>query len=998
MRINSFTPCLIALLLLAPAEISVATETAPDKGTTPTLATLNPDFDGDGSVDSDDLLDFLGHSGPAKGEAKYEIRYDLNYDDRIDDLDLVIFIDSWKKNVAPRTPISPELLRAKLGIFEFEPKDPDDPAPFLEPEVYNFDSNTVDAGGDPLQDSLPAYMVVQAATETDGRAVNAILLGKEEGLGPYVAVLSATGPITLNRFELVGSVPVDVPTGSVVLNEQGFLLSQPMNLTPPDQVISGDPTVSTGQVEVEVTVDPSKAGYTGWPFVKGASMTMSIVVPITAETTLFDLSNQGDWSQILSCLRFSAAVPIQGFMKGLPLGTGIQTGSVDVLWGARGGPTGGPEYLRAASTIGGSFFTRQYQKPAFTRSGCYKGLEPNDTELTAPSIPMAGAVCIRKVSLVDYVGFPPPDASDWYSFVPAFEGEVEVTLIQRAASRSPVRLILKQGGIETTHFDLNPPAKMTDLNARSFRVPVQPNDPFLINLSLLSDAPPDQYVYYILSLRYTRFEVNCVSEVEPNDSDVQAQVLTGTGCITGQVVGGTDNFDTFRIETDAEKTAQILLSYKVTGAAGIARLVDSVGGIVKQQNLETTSQATFFSQFAASEPLSFFVFAPDGSHIEYSLAYAVTDSGGGGGGACRDETPNNLSRAQAVGINPPDCINGLIHPTDKVESWFTYQPSEDGVFHALSEVAPVDGSFLGFSEFYGSDPVAPPINFTVFDSAGFFPLSARLNGGQPYFVRFASGGDGSALTSTRYRFAPDGCQEELLPDGNNTGQLAESFGSAPCVSGFVAASGDARDFFRYTEPAGGWLRFLIAGSSSSLFTNTAVSLYNGANLGAVVDSTFANPNSATFLYATATPNSEWVIGLDCSQEDLDYTIRALPPMICSIDLEPNDSPIAAHFVSSSSCTQGEVGVTPGDSVDFFRVHCPNAGTLRIVVVSNDHSNNGFADVEIQDSFLRLIQLSNFAADYGGASFDYGVVAGEEILVRIANPSDPFRYELRVEIP
>ncbi|NUN96331.1 MAG: hypothetical protein HUU16_09175 [Candidatus Omnitrophica bacterium] len=985
---------LVVILILRQAVGGHAAEGA-GKGPTVSEETLNPDFNANGSVDQEDLLDLLDHSGATQGQAGFEIRYDLNDDGRIDDLDMVIFIDSWKKNVAPRTAITPDLLRSKLGVFEFEPKEPDDPAPFLEPEVFNFDSSTLDTTGDPLEESLPAFLVVQEATQTDGRLVHPVLLGKEMGLGPYVAVLSATGPLTLSQFELVNEAPVDVPTGSVFLSPQSFALSEPLDLTPPDLVISGNTTLSAAQVEVEVTMDPSKAGYLGFPFVKGATMSMSMVVPVTAETTLFDLSNQGDWSQVLSCLRFRAKVPIEGMVKGVPVGTGIQTGAVDILFSTRGGPT----YLRAASTIGGSFATRQYHRPKFTYGGCYKGLEPNDTELEAPSIPLAGVVCIRKVSLRNFINDPPPDASDWYSFVPAFEGEAEITLVQRGGSKSPVRLVLKEGGVETTFFDLNPPAKPTLINARSFRMPVHPNVPFVVNLSI-SDAP-EQFVYYVLSARYTRFEVNCVPEIEPNDNDAEAQVLTGAGCVSGEVLGGVDPLDTFRMESTTDKTAQVLLSYKVMGDPGTAQLLDSQGTPIRTVTLRQNRQATFFSQFGASTPLTFLIATSGDSRIEYSLAYSLTDGGGGGGGVCRNESPTNTSQAQAFPVNPPDCVNGLIYPVTKVESWFSYQPAESGVFHVLCDMSALGSSFQGSFEARGSNPFEAPLNFSNLDyPGGFFPLFARLSGGVPYFVRFLSGGDGSALTSTRYRFAPDGCQEEALPNGNNSAPNAEPFGSASCVSGYVTASGDSRDYFRYTEPTGGLLRFLILGSSLSPFSNTVASLYNAGNLGTEVDSTFASPSSATFLFTDAAPNSQWVIGLECTQDDLDYTIRPLPPIACMPEMEPNNDPISmtTELILTSKCIEGEVNANPGDGVDYFRVHCNNSGPLRIVVVTNDHSNAGFAQAEFMDTLSRLVQLSVFTAGFGGASFDIGALAGEEYLVRISNLSDPFRYELRVQVP
>jgi hypothetical protein len=968
-----------------------------EKGTAIQAETFNPDFDGDGTVDSKDLLDFLDHSGPVKGESDYQIRYDLNNDDRIDDLDLVVFIDSWKRDVAPRTPISPDLLRTKLGIFEFEPKDPDDTDPLLDPEVYSFDSVTLNEGGDPLQNSLPAIVSVGAATGDDGRAIYPLLITKETGLGPYVAVLSATGPIMLDRFELLGQVPVDVPTGSVFLQPQPFLLSQPMSLTPPDQVISGHTTISMASVEVEVTVDSSKAGYIGWPLVKGATITMAMVIPVTAETTLFDLSNQGDWSQTLSCLRFRADVPVNGVVKGVPLGTGVQVGSVDVFFGV----VDGPKYLRASSAIAGMARGRQYRRTGYTQGGCYKEthFEPNNSEQEAPSIPLAGIVCVKRAGMSTKA--PNHDIADWFSIVPAFEGDVEVTFTLKGyndPSTTAATLVLTQGGNTIQDFVLDPPTGGARINARTFSVPVHSNDPILIALSIPDQ--PEIFAGYVLFLRYTRFEVNCVSEVEPNDNDAQAQVLMGTGCVSGQVDGGADLMDTFRIEADAEKTAQLLLNYKVTGGVGTARLLDSTGAIVESRVIQKTSQSAFYAQFGASDPLTFFVSTSGDTRIEYSLAYSVTDGGGGNGGACRDESPANTSQAQAFAINPPDCVNGLIHPATKIESWFAYQPTEPGVFHALCDLTPLDGSFQGYFEVRGNNPSALPISFAGFSfPGGLFPLFARLNGGVPYFVRFLSGGNGRAQTSTQYRFAPDACQEELQPNGNNTAQLAESFGSASCVSGFVAQGGDSADYFQYTEPVGGILRFLILGSSfSSPNSNTVVSLYDAASPGVVVDTAFASPSSASFLSTNAAPNSQWIIGLVSSFADLDYTVRALPPMTCSTETGQNDSPITASLINTASCIQGDIRVTPGDTVDYYRVRCDNAGTLRIVVVSNDHSNTGFAEAEFQDQSLRLIQLSNFSADFGGVSFDIGALAGEEFLVCVTHPSDPFLYELRVDVP
>ena len=62
---------------------------------------LNPDFDGSGTVDFPDFLRFVSAFGSRQGEEKYEIKYDLDSNGEIAFDDFLIFVSRFGKSVKP---------------------------------------------------------------------------------------------------------------------------------------------------------------------------------------------------------------------------------------------------------------------------------------------------------------------------------------------------------------------------------------------------------------------------------------------------------------------------------------------------------------------------------------------------------------------------------------------------------------------------------------------------------------------------------------------------------------------------------------------------------------------------------------------------------------------------------------------------------------------------------------------------------------------------------
>jgi len=378
-------------------------------------------------------------------------------------------------------------------------------------------------------------------------------------------------------------------------------------------------------------------------------------------------------------------------------------------------------------------------------------------------------------------------------------------------------------------------------------------------------------------------------------------------------------------------------------------------------------------------------------------------------GNCHDESADNTTQASAFAVNPPDCVNGVIDHPDKGESWFTFTPPEDGVFHVISEVTPEGGSFDGALEIRSSDSVAPPIaSRNLLSPTTFFPLTARIKGGEPTYVRFTNDGsisnDGSAETKTLYRFAPDNCPVEEEAGGittNDTPETAEDITSATCIAGSINAMSDPIDWFKYTEPTGGVRRFLLPVRSATSTEVIIAGVFD--ETGAGVSCAVIDPVNISVLVVNALANTQYDMDIVTAPDSLepfvhlDYVVRVLEPMTCSPETEENDSPGSAALITTSTCIEADIGVGVGDTVDYYRVRASNSGTLRIVVIGGHVDDTGTATVSYLDSQLRPIEQSALN-DRGATSFDFGALAGEEFVVKIEQILGPLSYELRVEQP
>lgn len=994
----AFGTLLSTFSLSAKAENGIENQT---KGDVPAqVLPLVADFDENGIVDAADLIDFLGHTGHTIGFKEYDARYDLNEDDAVDDLDLTLLMETWRNNFPPRTPISPEDLRRKINIFNLTPAAPGDLDQNPKSDVYFFDVVSRDEDGDPLQDSLPAVLAVGEATEECGGSTFSYLTTRQGGFGPMVAGVSDTGPIAIGRLDLLGEVQIDVPTGAFVIEPQNFKLSNPLNFTQPDFVISGEPTISTSSMNVVVEIDPAKSGIRT-PFLKGLTFSVGSIVPVTSESTFHDISEFGDWSKIFVRSRFYGEIPVPSF----DVGGGIKL-SLDFDVTNDLVIKGDVRYVKASIRYDDFREERQYRNVEFENEGCYleNVLEPNNTIEEAVTVPVAGVACVRN-GILFHTDAPELDLKDWFSIVPAFDGTMEITCTSNWFP-FPVagNFSFTEGENVLGSFDLSPPPEGVRVNTRVVNLLVRRNMP--VSLCVSIPGATSEVLIYDLHMRYTSDLADCVPEVEPNDLPGEA-VLEEFGCVTGSVSTDQDMLDVFQLTTaEYNKTAQILLDYRVIGDAGspgLAELSYSTGTPLSSRTLYGGRQYGFYGDMDKDNPLTFQIKAETGSRVEYSFAYSLTDRPESDFGDCRNESSDNLTQMLAFPVNPPDCVSGVIQHATKGESWFRFQPSEDGVFHVISEVTPEGGLFDGALEIRSADPLSLPIaSSALISPATFFPLSAHIQGGTDTFVRFTNDGmianDGSASTRTSYRFAPENCVEEEEAQGittNDTYETAEVIGAATCISGSIDGLGDTVDVFSYTETAGGFFWFLIPSRSDIPSESIVATLYDEATLTGVSEP--INPDHDTILGANSPQGSSWFLVIASASDSLDYKVRILRPTTCLSDPEDNNLPASAVLVTASVCYQADIGVNVGDSVDYYRVQAAQTGPLRIAVIGGHFGDSNLATVSILDSELRTIQQTS-VSDMAATSFDYGAVEGEEILVKIEQDFGPLYYELRVDQP